>query len=106
MIDTLTLLIVLMGASTVFLSIYVAYKFRQQARKLTNGSKMLSHALMWQLAGEAFLGAGTLWFAVMAYLGKLPDVPIFVQSMVRVFIFSASSLTTIHLYLVTKRLEK
>ena len=106
MIDTLTLLIVLMGAATVVLSVYVAYKFRQQSRKLDNGSKKLSKALMWQLVGEASLGAGTLWFAVMAYTAKLPDVPVFVQSMVRVFIFSASSLTTIHLYLTTTRLEK
>lgn len=106
MIDTLTFLIVLMGASTVFLSIYVAYQFKQQTRKLKNGSKMLSRALMFQLAGEACLGAGTLWFAVMAYTGKLPDVPVFVQSMVRVFIFSASSLTTIHLYLTTLRINR
>ena len=106
MIDTLTLLIVLMGASTVVLSVYVAYKFRQQARKLNNGSKKLSRALMWQLIGEALLGAGTLWFAVMAYTGKLPDVPVFVQSMVRVFIFSATSLTTIHLYLTTLRINR
>ena len=106
MIDTLTLLIVLMGASTVVLSVHVAYKFRQQARQLDNGSKKLSKALMWQLVGEACLGAGTLWFAVMAYTGQLPEVPVFLQSMVRVFIFSASSLTTIHLYLTTTRLEK
>ena len=106
MIDTLTFLIVLMGASTIYLSVYVACKFRQQSRQLNNGSKKLSKALMWQLVGEACLGAGTLWFAVMAYTGKLPDVPVFLQSMVRVFIFSASSLTTIHLYLTTTRLEK
>ena len=106
MIDTLTLLIVLMGAATVVLSVYVAYKFRRQSRQLNNGSKKLSKALMWQLVGEACLGAGTLWFAVMAYTGQLPDVPVFLQSMVRVFIFSASSLTTIHLYLTTTRLEK
>jgi hypothetical protein len=106
MIDTLTMMIVLMGASTVMLSIFVAYKFRQQARQLNNASKKLSKALMWQLIGEAALGGGTLWFALMAYAGSLPDVPVFIQSMVRVFIFSASSLTTIHLYLTTTRLGK
>ena len=104
--DYFTALIVIMGAATVVLSIFVAYKFKQQSRTLGKASGKLSLALMFQLAGEACLGAGTLWFAVMAYLGQLPDVPIFVQSMVRVFIFSASSITTIHLYLVTTRLEK
>ena len=106
MIDTLTLLIVLMGVATIYLSIYVAYKFRQQSRRLNNGSEKLSKALMFQLAGEACLGVGTLWFAVMAYLNQLPEIPVFIQSMVRVFMFSASSLTTIHLYLITTRLEK
>jgi len=106
MIATLTLLIVLMGASTVSLSVFVAIKFKQQARRLSRESGKLSIALMFMLIGEACLGAGTLWFAVMAYLERLPDVPLFMQSMVRVFIFSASSLTTVHLYLVTKRLEK
>lgn len=106
MIDTLTLMIVVMGVSTVVLSIFVAYKFYIQSKTLGRRSGKLSKALMLMLLGEACLGAGTLWFAVMAYAGKLPDVPLMVQSLVRIFIFSASSLTTVHLYLITTRLEK
>jgi len=106
MIDYLTLLIVMLGSSTVVLSIFVAVKFRQQSKHLKNGSRSLSKALMWQLIGEALLGAGTLAFALLAYLNMLPTVPVAVQSAMRLFIFSASGLTTIHLYLTTTRLNK
>ena len=106
MIDYLTLLIVFAGTSTVVLSVFVAVKFKQQASHLHGGSKKLSKALMWQLIGEALLGAGTLAFAVLAYLNLLPTVPVFVQSAMRLFIFSASGLTTVHLYLTTTRLNK
>ena len=106
MMDYLTLLIVILGTSTVVLSIFVAVKFKQQAKHLKNGSRRLSKALMWQLIGEALLGAGTLAFAMLAYLNMLPTVPVAVQSAMRLFIFSASGLTTIHLYLTTTRLNK
>lgn len=106
MIDYLTLLIVLLGTSTVVLSIFVAAKLKKQARHLHGGSKKFTKALMWQLIGEALLGAGTLAFAVLAYLNLLPAVPVVVQSAMRLFIFSASGLTTIHLYLTTTRLNK
>jgi len=106
MIDYLTLLIVMLGSSTVVLSIFVAVKFKQQSKHLKNGSRRLSKALMWQLIGEALLGAGTLAFAMLAYLNMLPNVPVAVQSAMRLFIFSASGLTTIHLYLTTTRLNK
>ena len=59
---------------------------------------------MWQLIGEALLGVGTTVFAVLAYMNLLPHVSESVQSMIRVCMFSASSLTTIHLYLVTSRM--
>ena len=98
MIEIITLSIVIMGLATVILSTFVAYKFKQQAKHLKNGSGKLSTALMWQLIGEALLGAGTTAFAILAYKEALPDVPVFVQSAIRVFMFSASSLTTIHYY--------
>ena len=106
MINSLTFLIVILGVSTVVLSAFVAVKFRQQAKHLNNGSRKLSRALMWQLVGEACLGLGTLCFAVFAYIGKLPDVPVVIQSAMRLFMFSATSLTTIHLYLTTRSLNK
>ena len=106
MIELITFLIVVMGLATVILSFFVAYKFKQQAKHLTNGSGKLSKALMWQLIGEALLGAGTTVFAILAYMGALPDVPVIIQSAIRVFMFSASSLTTIHLFIVTSRIEK
>lgn len=106
MIELITFSIVVMGLATVILSVFVAYKFKQQAKHLTNGSGKLSTALMWQLIGEAALGAGTTVFAVGAYMNLLQDVPVIIQSCMRVFMFSASSLTTIHLYIVTSRIEK
>ncbi len=106
MIDYLTLIIVILGTSTVVLSVFVAAKFKQQASHLHGGSRKLSRALMWQLIGEACLGAGTLVFAALAYFHMLPTVPVAVQSAMRLFIFSASGLTTIHLYLTTTRLNK
>jgi len=106
MIEIITLSIVIMGLATVILSVFVAYKFKQQAKHLTNGSGMLSTALMWQLIGEAALGAGTTAFAILAYKEALPDVPVMIQSAMRVFMFSASSLTTIHLFIVTARIER
>ena len=106
MIELITFSIVVMGLATVILSVFVAYKFKQQAKHLTNGSGKLSKALMWQLIGEALLGAGTTAFAVGAYMNLLQDVPVIIQSAMRVFMFSASSLTTIHLYIVTSRIEK
>jgi hypothetical protein len=105
MLEITTFSIVVMGLATVILSIFVAYKFKLQSKRLTSGGYNLSNALMWQLVGEALLGGGTTVFAVLAYLGLLPDVPVPVQSMLRVFMFSASSLTTIHLYIVTSRIE-
>ena len=105
MIEIITLSIVVMGLATVILSIFVAYKFKQQAKHLTDGSCRLSKALMWQLVGEAMLGGGTTLFAILAYKEALPDIPVIIQSSMRVFMFSASSLTTIHLYIVTSRIE-
>ena len=106
MITSLTFLIVVFGIATVVLSVFVAYKFKKQARNLNNGSRKLSKALAFQLVGEAVLGAGTTVFALLAYMELLPSVPLFIQSMIRLFLFSVTSLTTIHLYLVTKRIEK
>lgn len=106
MIDTLTLMIVILGTATVVLSVWVAYKFKQHAKKLSNGSHKLTRALMWQLTGEALLGLGTLAFAVLAYLGMLPDVPVRVQSAMRLLMFAASSITTVHLYLTTSKMNK
>lgn len=106
MITSLTFLIVVFGIATVVLSVFVAYKFKQQAHKLQNGSRKLSKALAFQLIGEAILGGGTTVFAILAYMELLPSVPVFIQSMIRLFLFSVTALTTIHLYLVTQRIEK
>ena len=106
MTHSLTLLIVLLGATTVFLSIFVALQFRKHARKMSGGGFHLSRSLMWQLVGEGVLGMGTLGFAIMAYLGKLDQVPVYAQSILRLLMFLVTSLTTVHLYLTTARLSK
>jgi len=106
MTHSLTLLIVLLGSATVFLSVFVALQFREQAKHMQGGGFHLSRSLMWQLIGEGVLGLGTLGFAIMAYLGKLADVPVYAQSILRLFMFLVTALTTVHLYLTTSRLSK
>jgi len=107
MTTSLTYMIVLLGSATVGLSLYVAYTFlvshiRNQNR---SGSK-LTAALLFQLLGEAALGGGTLLFAVLAHTGHLPSVPVSIQSLMRLTMFAATALTTIHLYVVVNQINK
>ena len=106
MTHSLTFLIVLLGTATVFLSVFVALSFREQAKHMRGGGFHLSRSLMWQLIGEGVLGLGTLGFAVLAYMGKLDQVPVYAQSILRLLMFLVTSLTTVHLYLTTSRLSK
>lgn len=94
---SLTLLIILTGASTVLLSIYVAGRFYKHQRKMQGDSKALTGALMYQLVGEAVIGLGTLAFAVAAHTGHLPSISIEIQSALRLLMFMATSFTTWHL---------
>jgi len=43
---------------------------------------------------------------VLAYMNKLDHVPVYAQSILRLLMFTVTSLTTIHLYLTTLRLSK
>jgi len=106
MTDSLTFFIVLLGLATVVLSIFVALQFRKQARHLNGGGFHLSRSLMWQLIGEGVLGLGTLAFSILAYMNKLDNVPVYAQSILRLLMFTVTSLTTVHLYLTTLRLSK
>ena len=94
----LTLLIILTGASTVCLSIYVATRFYRHKRKMHGDTKALTGALMYQLLGEAVIGLGTLLFAVAAHTGHLPKISIELQSTLRLLMFMATSFTTWHLW--------
>lgn len=102
----LTFLIVFMGALTVILSITVALKFAGQGGKSGIGGSRLSRALSWQLYGEAVIGAGTLTFAIAAWSGHLSGWSIETSSALRAVMFIATSTTTLHLFLVIKRLSK
>ena len=106
MTDSLTFFIVLLGLATVVLSIFVALQFGKQARHLKGGGFHLSRSLMWQLIGEGVLGLGTLAFSILAYMNKLDNVPVYAQSILRLLMFTVTSLTTVHLYLTTLRLSK
>ena len=100
-IDSLTFLIVILGAATVVLSCFVAMRFRQSSKELEGGGFHLSRSLMWQLTGEGVLGLGTLVFAVLAYLNRLEHVPVYAQSILRLFMFAITAVTTVHLYVTT-----
>ena len=102
----LTLLIVLMGALTVLLSITVALRFAGKAGGSGVGGSQLSRALSWQLYGESVIGMGTLVFALAEWSGHLSGWSATVSSSLRFLMFAATSTTTLHLFLVIRRLSK
>jgi hypothetical protein len=104
--DGLTMLIVLMGTATVLLSCFVAWRFWYHHRHLKDDGKRLTVALFAQLVGEAVIGIVTLVFAMLAWSGKLPGVPVEAQSLLRFIAFLATSATTIHLALVVEQLHR
>jgi hypothetical protein len=102
----LTALIAAMGAATVLLSLFVAYRFWWHHRNMQGDGRKLSIALFLQLCGEAVIGIVTLAFAVMAWAGKLPGVSIETQSFLRFIAFLATSATTVHLALVVEKIKR
>ena len=105
-IELITTLIFILGVITVVLSIVASCKFCEYKKRLEGSSKVLSNAISWQLAGEAVIGIGTLIFATAAHYEVLPSWPIELQSMLRFVMFTATSLTTLHLMLVLIKMER
>lgn len=101
----ITVIIAIMGALTVLLSIFAAWRFFLHHRNMTGDGKKLSMALFAQLVGEAVIGAVTLTFAALAWTGKLQYVSVEAQSALRFIAFFATSATTIHLSLLIERLH-
>ena len=101
----LTAMIVVMGAATVLLSVFVAVRFWVHHRHLKGDSKRLTMALFGMLLGEATIGLVTLKFALLAWSGNLPNVPIEIQSALRFVAFAATSITTVHLAMVVEELN-
>jgi len=106
MITSLTYMIVLMGAATVTLSIYVALRFFVKHVNMRGDGRKLTGALVFMLTGEAVLGFGTLAFAIAAHTGHLPHIPIEAQSAARLLMFGATSLSTLHLFMVIMKLDE
>ena len=106
MTTTLTYMIVLLGAATVTLSVYVAVRFFVKHIKMRGDGRRLTGALVFMLVGEAILGLGTLAFAIAAHTGHLPHIPIQVQSAARLVMFAATSITTLHLFMVIMNLDE
>jgi hypothetical protein len=105
-IEIITTIIFILGIMTVILSIVASFKFCGYRRKLQGSSKKLSNAISWQLAGEAIIGLGTLVFACAAHYEVLPSWSIELQSMLRFVMFTATSLTTLHLMIVLIKMER
>jgi hypothetical protein len=101
----LTSTIFTLGLLTVVLSIVVASKFKAYSKDLAGQSNRLSTAISWQLAGEAVIGFGTLIFAAAAHFGWLDHWSIQVQSCLRLVMFLATSLTTVHLWQTLSKTE-
>lgn len=92
-----------MGIATVSFSIFVAISFFRGRRRLVSASaRYLSDAMWLQLAGEAVMGFVTIVFALGAHFGWLDSWSSELQSLMRFIMFSATSLTTWHLYRVVK----
>jgi hypothetical protein len=100
-----TSIIFTLGLLTVVLSIVVASKFKAYSRDLAGQSNRLSTAISWQLVGEAVIGFGTLIFATAAHFGWLDHWSIEVQSCLRLVMFLATSLTTLHLWQTLSKTE-
>jgi hypothetical protein len=98
-------MIVLMGAATVALSGFVALRFFIKHVTMRGDGRRLTGALTFMLLGELILGLGTLCFAVAAHTGHLPMIPVEVQSLARLLMFGATSLSTFHLYLVISQFD-
>lgn len=101
----LTTIIFVLGLITVVLSGVVAAKFSKYSRSLDGHTHNLSRALSWQLVGEAVIGLGTLVFATGAHFGWLSGWSIEVQSTLRFIMFTATSITTLHLWYVVTRID-
>ena len=98
----LTLAIFVLGFITLILSIVVSFKFNKYRKILEGKPRALSNAISWQLAGEAVMGLGTLIFSIAAFLGVLQDWDIRLQSIIRLTMFFATGITTIHLHRTLK----
>ena len=112
-VSIMTALIALMGVVTVALSMTVGLIFWRLRRlfEITDPQRRrdrqrLTIALAWQLFGEAVIGVGTLVFAIAAHRGWLPHWSIEAQSMLRVMMFLATGLTTLHLFRVVMDLAE
>lgn len=102
-LETLTMLIMLLGITTVILSTWAAYVFfRTHTRNRL--AELLSSALGWQLVGEAIMGYCTLAFATAAFTGALSDWSVEWQCALRFVMFFATAATTYHLVRTIKRL--
>jgi hypothetical protein len=105
-VSIITLLIFILGLITVILSAVVAKNFSRYSNNLEGHSRNLSRAISWQLVGEAVIGLGTLVFATAAHFGSLAHWPIEAQSALRFVMFTATSVTTIHLWSVIRNNDK
>lgn len=101
----ITLITFILGIATCVLSVAISLHFHAIKKNLSGHPKQLTHALEWQLIGEAAIGLGTLIFTVSAMMGWLEHWTVSQQNSLRVAMFLATSLTTIHLYKVTLLLK-
>ena len=105
MTGLLTLITFILGAATCLLSVHVAVSFWNKEHYLPGASRQLTRALKWQLMGEAVIGAGTLIFAWASFTGELAHWSVAQMSTLRIIMFVATSLTTLHLFHVVQRLN-
>ena len=101
----LTLIIILLGTLTVLLSLFAARELMQKSEEIQGSAGDLSKAISWQLWGESVIGAGTLLFAAAAHYGWIKSWSPDLQNTIRLVMFVATSITTMHLCAVIHRLK-
>lgn len=102
----LTITIIILGTLTVLLSLFAAREFMRTAGNIRVSASNLSVAISWQLWGESVIGAGTLIFAAAAHFGMLETWSIQAQNLLRLVMFFATSLTTLHLCMVIRKIKQ
>lgn len=93
----LTFAIICLGGATVILSLAVAWRFFELSAVVRPVSRPLAVALCCQLVGSAVIGSGCLAIAVAEQNGTISEWGGDLQSTLRLTMFMATAITTIHL---------
>ena len=103
----MTLIVFIFGSITCALSGFIAFRFHREQLAAPKGFvKRLQCRLRDQLIGESIMSFVTLVFSFGAYIGQLQYWPIWVQSTMRMVMFSVTGATSIALLLTVLQISR